>query len=217
MKPITPWLRRHPYLAVAAGGVVTAVFWDWLFGPRDPRPTPAPVRSAGAVVPVGPEYLAEKLPHYTSAQRCAFVNYLREILPRLGLPAPSVDLYIAHLGRETGFGQSVYDYNFGNRRAFATTNAPWYRHPRNGYTYRAFMSASEGLRDNIDLIARPGGRYAGAWGKLIAGDPTWYSTLGLEGYYEVDGRPMVEADVPREQADYQRSLNGVLACPRAGG
>lgn len=207
---MTSWrrtLRANPVATtlgvVAVGALVLRALRT---GPRL-----ALVRSAGPVTPVGPEYVAEKMPHYDAAQRCDFVRMLRRELAAI-LPPAAVDLFAAHVGRETGFGRSVYCFNFGNIRAFAATDAPWCRLP-NGYPFRAYMSEADGLRAAVDLIARRGGRYAGAYAKLLAGDATWYATLGLAGYYEVDGRAMVASDVPRQQADYQRSLNGVRACP----
>jgi len=202
-------------------------FADAVSGAPDPQPARAVLPSRGHVVPKGPEYQATNLPpreRFRTA--CDFVKYLREMLPRVGLDGPAVDLFIAHLGRETGFGRGsadrggkslgVYDYNFGNKRAFGPTDAPWYRHV-DGLPYRAYLSAAEGLRAMVDIVA-DNDRYTAAWLKLQAGDETWYSELGVAGYYETHDEhgqtvPVTRANVGSSQASYDRALASVRRCP----
>lgn len=192
-------------------------------GPADPRPSPRATPSVGATRPRGPEYEAANLPSRERFKTTAhFVQYCRELLPRVGLPAPAVDLFIAHIGRETGFGRGsadrggkslgVYDYNFGNIRAFATTIAPWYRHV-DGLPYRAYMSGAEGLRDAVDFMVR-NTRYNKAYEMMTRGEVLWYSELGIAGYYQTHDAQRRVINVTREnvgpsQASYERSLASV--------
>lgn len=193
-----------------------------LFVPRldaadlEPMPLPVHAPSRGGVTPAGPEYEPEHLPP-PFATPCAFVKFCREMLPRVGLAGPAVDLFAAHLARESGFGRSVRCYNFGNVRAFAGRDVPWYRHV-DGLPYVAYMSAAEGLRAMVDKVAASA-RYARAWQMLLAGDPKWYAELGLRGYYQthdpvtrrvVDVTPQNVAACQRDYEEHQ--LATVRAC-----
>lgn len=203
-------------------------FVDWIkrlwtpvkvdeFGPPDPAPAIAEHRSTGNVTPLGIEYEPEKLPGPARFKTtCDFVAYCREMLPRVGLPGPAVDLFTAHLGRESGFGKNTRCYNFANIRVFASGTAAWYRHT-DGLPYRAYLSGAEGLRDAVDFIIR-NKRYAHAYELLLAGSPLWYSELGIAGFYQTHD-PVTHAivDVTREnvassQASYEVSLRSVRRC-----
>ena len=164
------------------------------------------------------EMLAEKMPEFRRGQACDFVRYARGLLGPLGLSGAPADLFVAHVARECGFGQSVYDYNFGNVRAFASTAQPWYRNPHNGLPYRAYPSAHDGMAKMVAVVARSSNAVRQrAWAKLLAGDRTWYGDLGLSGYYETrdaSGRwvPVTPATVGEHQADYDQTLATVTRC-----
>jgi len=208
------WIERYPWWFM--GGVVgaTLLLARIPFG-SDEAPALVATPSVGRVTPPGPEYERQHLPA-PPANYCEFVRSTRDLLARIGLTGPGADLFIAHLGRESGFGRTVYNYNWANIRSFAGSDAPWYRGVT-GYPFRSYMSAAEGMRAMVDLIARPGGRYAPAWAKLQAGDVTWYATLGVLGYYEVkDANDRWVAATPDNvgpsQADYEISLRSVRRC-----
>ena len=72
---------------------------------------------------------------------------------------------------------------------------------------------ADGLLDNVNLV-RNMTRYRGAWTQLLAGDPNWYSILGIEGYYEGPANPAqpgvhqhtTAANVGPAQAEYNDVL-----------
>lgn len=156
-------------------------------------------------------------PPNTSAGRAAWARDLVGSLEDIGLTHLQAMLFGAHLVREIGWGQYVWDYNFGNIKWYPGNPHDYYWLTDSGGSYdryRAYTSAQDGLQDVVALV-RDVPRYQGAWAKLLAGDPTWYGTLGLEGYYEgprVPGQPNVHTTHTPEtiapvQAEYDDIFN----------
>ncbi len=200
--------------------VAVAALGGWLvFRPDDAYaapnlPPPLTTHTPGGGRATGFEFPAVHLPRqWTSQQVCEFVTYMRGLLAGSGVTGRAAQLFIAHVGRETRFGQRVYDNAFGNVKEYGS--GPWFR-LSDGQQYRAYGSPRAGAEGAIKTI-RDSSRYSGAWTKLMAGDRTWYSTLGLAGYYQyrmpdgsiVDTTP---ANVGASQADYERSLASVERC-----
>jgi len=132
-------------------------------------------------------------PRYGTGQ-AGHSSFTRDVIARLmtlGLGFVPAQLFTAHLARETGWGQYVWNGNFGNIKAYSGWTGPTYvLTDRLGYTdnYRSYNDATQGLADDVALI-RDHARYAGAWQQLQSGDPNWYSTLGIEGYFEGPSDP----------------------------
>ena len=198
--------------------VVLGAFGAWLIlRPDDPYaspnlPVPRTFHTSGPGRATGFEFDAVHLPRQFT-NTCEFVTYMRGLLAGSGLTGRPAQLFIAHVGRETGFGRGVYDNAFGNVKEYG--GGPWFR-LSDGLQYRAYGSPRAGAEGAISTI-RDSARYRGAWAKLVAGDRTWYSTLGLSGYYQyrqADGS-IVDTNagnVGASQADYERSLASVERC-----
>lgn len=149
--------------------------------------------------------------------RTQFTIFLREALENLGLSHDQSLLFIAHLARETGWGSAVYNYNFGNIKAGSNPPHPWFwLTDRLGYTdkYRAYDRPEDGLWDDIALI-RDHSLYQKSWALLMAGDPNWYSQLGLDGYYEGPPDPnqpgVHTKNTPETVIPVQHEYNQILA------
>lgn len=139
-------------------------------------------------------YTAKHLPPTTD--RCTFVRMVVALGQELGLSHRASELFTAHVARETGWGRSTWNYNFGNIKQHGQT--PWHR-LNDGEPYVSYPTARDGLAANIALV-RDKPRYATPWRMLTEGNPNWYGELGVAGYYE-------NAD-PRGAA--QREYNSIL-------
>lgn len=145
-----------------------------------------------------------------------FVQTIVAGLMGIGLSFDQALLFTAHLARETGWGQYTWNNNFGNIKGQNPDTGNYYvLTDRLGFTdrYRAYSDVASGLGGAVGLIRdRP--RYQGAWAKLLAVDPDWYSQLGIEGYYEgpLDPnqpgvhQPTTRANVGPAQAEYEDVL-----------
>jgi hypothetical protein len=114
-----------------------------------------------------------------------------------GLTGRPAVLFLAHVSRETGYGQQVWNYNFGNVKQFGS--GPWYRHGTEPYV--AYPDTASGMAGDLNVLSLE--RYRAAREQLMAGDPQWYGTLGRAGYYEAGP----SHDFDAAQAEY----DGVLA------
>lgn len=153
----------------------------------------------------------------TTAGHIGFTKWVIPLLQSHGLSHEAAVLFAAHIARETGYGSSVWDYNFGNIKL--GTNKPrgpwfWLTDAR-GFRdkYRAYLTADDGIEDNINLV-RNSSLYKKAWAMLMAGDPNWYGQLGLSGYYEGPpdpNRPGVHTHhTPQTIIPVQNEYNGVV-------
>lgn len=151
------------------------------------------------------------------AGRTAFSRDVVARLMGLGLGFEPARLFAAHVARETGWGRAVWDNNFGNIKAQGGWTGPFFvLTDRLGFTdpYRAYATPDEGLAAVVRLVSGSP-RYAGAWSQLLAGDPNWYGTLGMEGYYEGPPdpsqpgvhQPVTPANVAGPQGEYDDVLD----------
>jgi hypothetical protein len=118
--------------------------------------------------------------------RQEFVRYLRGALMNIGLTHGQALLFIAHKARESGWGKSIWNYNFGNIKTGSKILGPYFwLTDRLGFRdkYRAYDTPEDGIFDNLNLV-RKLSRYQKSWALLMAEDPSWYGQLGLDGYYE---------------------------------
>jgi hypothetical protein len=158
--------------------------------------------AGGARTPPGQRVV--KVSTAPPGDRCARLQALLQVLVDAGLRGRPAVLFLAHVARETGYGEDVWNWNVGNLKEWA--DGPWYRH--SGQPYSAFGSALEGAHAAIAFLDRA--RYAEARRRLMAGDASWYGELGLAGYYG-DGA-VTPATVARVQAEYDSALRHVEAC-----
>lgn len=157
----------------------------------------------------------------TTAGHIAFAKWVIPALQRHGLSHEAALLFGSHMARETGYGSSVYDYNFGNIKiGTSKPRGPWFwLTDTRRYTdkYRAYLSADDGLEDNINLV-RALKMYQKSWAMLMAGDTNWYGQLGLDGYYEGPpdpNRPGVHTrHTPKTIVPVQNEYNGVVRLMR---
>lgn len=185
--PLPRSLAARIALFGVAGGVVAWIFWpstayaSTISGATPERYSGDPAADAdGHVTPVGPRYVTRQLPAYPG-DRCASVRQLLTLVQGAGLSGRPAVLFLAHLCRETGYGRSVFNSNFGNVRAFAGSNVPWHR-LSDHLPYRTYLNPVEGMRAMVAVLDLS--RYARAKAQLLNGDSSWYGTLGLAGYYE---------------------------------
>lgn len=124
----------------------------------------------------------------STAGHVAYAKWIVPVLERIGLSQDAAILFAAHLGRETGYGRSIWNYNIGNIKAGSNPSRPWFwltdaRNHRD--KYRWYSNAEDGVADAVKLVRDgAGGRYLEAWNMLLSGDTNWYGKLGLLGYYE---------------------------------
>ncbi len=210
-------------IGLAAGGVVALLA-------RRATGTTTPASTYGWKGPS--EYRPRtRSTHYPDSQagRDAFARDLLRALANVGLTGEPAVLFAAHLIREVGGNAyGLFNFNFGNIKAVGNPpRKPYYRlTDRLGYTdwYRAYDSLEDGIADAVAFV-RDRRLFAGAWAKLQAGDPTWYGTLGLEGYYEgpVDpARPGVHTShttttIVPVQREYDSIVRAVRAAVARGG
>lgn len=156
----------------------------------------------------------------------AWAHYVVAGLQRAGLAREQALLFAAHLARESGWGGNVFNFNFGNIKDYRANGTFYVLTDNLSYTdrYIAFPTIEAGLAYSVDLVRRLA-LYRRSWAKLMAGDPTWYGQLGLDGYYEGPPdptRPGVHtrhnaATIVPVQNEYNDVLAGVrryLAAPR---
>jgi hypothetical protein len=172
--------------------------------------------AGGHRTPTGQRVITKQLPLYPN-DRCTSVRSLLATIQQAGLTGRPAVLFLAHVCRETAYGRRVYNYNYGNIKAPAS-GAPWFR-LSDREPYAAYPSAVEGMRKCITKIDLQ--RYTTAKAKLLAGDKSWYSDLGVAGYYEyrdpTTGRYVAHTwatvVLPGEgQDDYNQFLARVEAC-----
>lgn len=218
---IGAWFARIPTWAwVVAGGAAVGL----LAASRSDAyaaTTLPPMRvpgTTGSRTPRGPEYEPQHLPMQfpaTAAGRCTFVRYMLGLLAGEGLTGEPAILFTAHVARETGFGHSVYNENFGNIKQFDNTT-PWHR-LSDGQPYKTYPSARAGIHDNVAFLRdRNGGRYRDAWNALLSGNINWYGMMGLDGYFECgpagDRHTCTTGEIAVPQADYAGTLASVRRC-----
>ncbi len=183
-------------------------------------PPPLTTHTPGGGRATGIEFPRIHAPRqWTSAQVCDFVKYMKDLLAGSGLTGRPAQLFAAHVGRETRFGQQVYNNAFGNVKEYG--DGPWYRHSDN-LQYKSFLSPRSGINAAMAKIrdssrVHDGHSYRSAWARLEAGEKTWYSELGLAGYYQFrlpDGSIVdtTASNVAASQTDYERSLASVERC-----
>jgi hypothetical protein len=164
------------------------------------QPWPGDPSEGGGRTPSGPRVVKVRAPVYTT--RCATLQSMLQAIVDVGLTGRPAVLFLAHLSRETGYGQVVWNFNFGNVKQFAA--GPWYRHPdANGDAYEAFAAADDGMARMLGVLQAD--RYRAAREQLLAGDRRWYGTLGRAGYYE-------SHDFDAAQREYDGVLALVDAC-----
>lgn len=210
LKDVPPWAWW------IAGGLAVGTVLAWrsdAYSATNLPPLRFP-RTTGSRNPPGPEYEPRHLPKAfadSPAGRREFVAYMLDMLAGEGLTGEPAILFTAHVGRETGFGKSVYGDNWGNIKQYG--DGPWHR-LADGQPYRTYTSPRAGIRDNIEFLRdRNGGRYRRAWEMLLAGNPNWYGQMGLSGYYECGGagdrHTCTSDEISVPQADYNRTLASV--------
>jgi hypothetical protein len=169
----------------------------------------------GHRTPSGPRVVKKQIPPYPG-DRCTSVRSILATVQQAGLSGRAAVLFTAHISRETGYGNSVKNNCWPNVKAPAT-GSPWFRHSDEPYT--AFPTSLAGMRRALEILDLS--RYASAKRKLLAGDKTWYSDLGIGGYYEymdpVTHRYVAHTAqtvaLPGEgQDDYNKFLAKVEAC-----
>jgi len=200
--------------AVALGGFIIFRPGNADAAARPNLPLPLLAHTPGRLQSTGTEYPLTNLPQtWTTAQMCAWVIYMKGLLAGSGVTGRAAQLFIAHLGRETGFGRAVYGNNFGNVKAYHSD--PWMRY-HDGLAYKVYDSPRAGINAMIATL-RDSARYGHAWSMLLAGNSAWYSALGIAGYYQFrmpDGSIVdtTAANVGPSQASYDRSLASVMRC-----
>jgi hypothetical protein len=114
-----------------------------------------------------------------------------------------VCIIYAKFGLETGYGQSAYNYNFGNIKKFPNDSHTsgymflknvWeiengkkvvYQPPHPQCMFRSYDSIEDGLKGYLELISSK--HYEKAWNALLTGNPTKYVTaLKAANYFTGD-------------------------------
>jgi hypothetical protein len=146
-----------------------------------------------------------------------FVRYLRAALTNIGFTHSQALLFIAHKARESGYGKSIWNYNFGNIKTGSPVRGPYFwMTDRRGFRdkYRAYDTPEDGIWNNVDLVRRAK-RYRKSWSMLTAEDPNWYGQLGLDGYYEGPPDPAKPGQhtnhTPATIIPVQAEYNSILA------
>lgn len=200
--------------AAIASGASTAALLYW-----QARAYAVPALQPVIPGPIGWKGLPEERPRvhepifeHSEAGRVAFVTFLRNALQNIGMTHQQALLFIAHKARESGWGQAVWNFNFGNIKTGSPILGPWFwlTDKAGPAKYRAYDSAEDGIWDNVELI-RKLSRYRKAWAMLLAEDPHWYGELGLSGYYGDGAYTHAHPEsVAKVQAEYNDILGDVV-------
>lgn len=183
--------------------------------PLEPYPGDPAADAQGHRTPSGQRVVKKQLPVYPGDQ-CTSIRNILSLVQQAGLSGRAAVLFAAHVSRETGYGRDVKNNCWPNVKA-PNAGSPWYRH--SGEPYTAFATPLAGMRRALEIVDLP--RYAAAKRKLLAGDKTWYSDLGVGGYYEYMD-PVTRRYVPHTwatvvlpgegQDDYNKFLAKVERC-----
>lgn len=134
--------------------------------------------------------VAGKETHYSGAS--SYIPAAGAALKALGVPTKTARLLIAHSCVSSRYGTKMKDYNPAGIKASANYAGYWaswigFEEDPSGkrtsatMRWRVYSSLKEGYADMIRILK--GSRYKSAYAYLVAGDTTYFSQVGYDGWY----------------------------------
>lgn len=191
----------------------------------------APERGRHVTAPLGPRVPRERTdpapgtPPYGAERIAAFVRNVAAAYASAGAPPAAIPFLVAHSALAVGWGRRVWGWNIGVIRAGRTWSGPWsmistieahddpstpeVEHvPDPHAAWRVYPDLTASAADVLHLLSRPGGHYAPAWQRLLAGDRNWFSVFGRLGWYSEPPavhQPRYNAALARTRAVLERA------------